>query len=52
MYALLGCYAVFCVVIGGALGYNSESVWILLVFIVAGVVGFQVGFFAGLLIQG
>jgi hypothetical protein len=50
VYALLGCYALFCVVIGGALGYHEENAWIVVIFFVAGFLGLQLGFFTGLLL--
>jgi hypothetical protein len=49
---LLGAYAFFCVVIGIALGYYNEGGWVVVAFLVAGVVALQVGFFAGLVLRG
>jgi hypothetical protein len=51
VYVLLGWYAFFCLVIGLALGYHEERVWLLGVFIVAGVLCLQLGFFAALLLR-
>jgi hypothetical protein len=51
IYPLLCCYAFFCVVIGAALGFYNESVWLILAFIVANIFCIQIGFFLALMLR-
>lgn len=51
-YPLLAIYAFFCLMTGIAIGFNEEKIWVLVAFLVSGLVAIQVGFFVALLLRG